>query len=115
MEFSTTRTITTEIKDAEGKILKNNSTSKYAMSLVKKEYVYVQQYKYNKDKTNETKYLGYAKKDDGSTDTTKAYIDNTDPQCFVLDYGSFLFGVNLTFQKARPLKILKRQDLLISP
>ena len=75
----------------------------------------MQHYKYNKDLTNETKYLGYAKKDDESTDTTKAYIDNTDPQCFVLDYDTFLFGVNLTFQKARPLKILKRQDLLISP
>ena len=68
------------------------------MSSEKKEYVYVQHYKYNNEKTNEIKYLGYAKKD-GSADTTKAYIDNTDPQCFVLDYDSLLYGVNLAIEK----------------
>ena len=59
----------------------------------------MQHYKYNKDLTNETRYLGYAKKDDGSADTTKAYIDNTDLQCFVLDYDSLLYGVNLALTK----------------
>ena len=51
------------------------------------------------DLTKETKCLGYAKKDDESADTTKAYIDNTDPQCFILDCDSFLGGVNLVLQK----------------
>ena len=59
----------------------------------------MQHYRYNKNLTNETKYLGYAKKDDGSADTTKAYIDNTDPQCFALDYDSLVYGVNLALAK----------------
>lgn len=90
---------TTVIKDKGGNIVKKEEESNSQSSLAKVENIYVQHYKYNKDKTNLTKYLGYAKKDDGTDDTTKAYINNTDEQCFVFDYGAFLYAVNLAIEK----------------
>ena len=87
MDFTRNRTITTVIKDKKGSIVQQDeNTIDHLASSVHKEYVYVQHYKYNIDLTNKTKYLDYAKKDDGSADTTKAYIDNTDPTvlCFGL-------------------------------
>ena len=91
MDFTRNRTITTVIKDKKGSIVQQDeNTIDHLASSVHKEYVYVQHYKYNIDLTNKTKYLDYAKKDDGSADTTKAYIDKTDQQCFVLDCNSFL-------------------------
>ena len=52
----------------------------------------------DEDEENDTKYLGYAKKKDGTTDTHKAYIDNTDEQCFVYSYENFLDAINKTLK-----------------
>ena len=74
MDFTRKRTITTEIKDKNGNIVRQKDakgnmvdklvTTKTCSSQIHKEYVYVQHYKYNNTLTNETRYLGYAKNDD---------------------------------------------------
>ena len=61
------------------------------------EYIFLQHHRYSDD--NKTKYLGYAKDSDGKVDDTKAFIDNTDEQCFVYSYENFLLGVNLALEK----------------
>ena len=60
------------------------------------EYIFLQHHRYSDD--NKTKYLGYAKDNNGKVDDTKAFMDNTDEQCFVYSYENFLNGVNLALR-----------------
>ena len=111
IDFGRKRTTTTVIKDKGGNIVKQDDgkgnkvdqivETDYKWPSKKIENICIQHYKYNDNMTNVTKYLGYAKKDDGTDDTTKAYINNTDEQCFVFDYETFMFGINYAINKIR--------------
>ena len=83
IDFGRLVTTMTVVKDKDGHILKQEEKANTQSSLKRIENICIQHYKYNDERTNLTKYLGYAKKDDGTDETTKAYINNTDEQCFI--------------------------------
>ena len=102
----------TTIKDKNDNVIKQKSKNEKGEEILvdtleenekyekgAKGYVFVQHHRYYSYAINQTKYLGYAKHDNGDVANYLAYIDNTDEQCFVYSYETFLIGVNQTIQK----------------